>query len=218
MCLKHYEVSIAQSSLHAIADEFDAPFQGDSLSIWAAMEQGTHHKGEKELMQEVGADAAEKKREGSEDTLFSYTQYLCTSTTTAHSCLSQGTYNNSLHKSSPPSTRNLEGHTLSFLAASEGDHHKRDLGRGAGVKKRKVREDKPLLTFELVTQYYCMPIKQAAEALNVGLTHLKRRCRELGIPRWPHRQVKSLQRLIKNVQVLCFPYLQVARSLICFNI
>jgi len=48
-----------------------------------------------------------------------------------------------------------------------------------------------------------MPIKQAARELNVGLTVFKKRCRELGIPRWPHRKVKSLQTLIDNVQVLC---------------
>ncbi|BAS80896.1 protein RKD1 [Oryza sativa Japonica Group] len=58
------------------------------------------------------------------------------------------------------------------------------------------------LTFELVSQYFCLPIKQAAQELNVGLTLLKRRCRVLGIPRWPHRKVKSLETIIKNVQEL----------------
>lgn len=47
-----------------------------------------------------------------------------------------------------------------------------------------------------------MPITQAARELDVGLTFLKKRCRELGIPRWPHRKMKSLQSLIDNVQVL----------------
>ncbi|XP_039841617.1 protein RKD5-like [Panicum virgatum] len=56
------------------------------------------------------------------------------------------------------------------------------------------------LTFELVSQYFYMPIMQAARELNVGLTLLKKRCRELGIPRWPHRKMKSLQSLINNVQ------------------
>jgi hypothetical protein len=37
-----------------------------------------------------------------------------------------------------------------------------------------------------------MPIKQAAQELNMGLTVLKKRCRELDIPRWPHCKVKSL--------------------------
>uniref|UniRef100_A0A803L981 RWP-RK domain-containing protein n=1 Tax=Chenopodium quinoa TaxID=63459 RepID=A0A803L981_CHEQI len=41
---------------------------------------------------------------------------------------------------------------------------------------------------------------EAAKELNVGLTLLKKRCRELGIQRWPHRKLMSLQTLIRNVQ------------------
>ena len=74
--------------------------------------------------------------------------------------------------------------------------------RAAG---QQVRAEEPVLTFELVSQYFYMPIMQAARELNVGLTLLKKRCRELGIPRWPHRKMKSLQSLIKNVQV-SLPY------------
>lgn len=68
---------------------------------------------------------------------------------------------------------------------------------------QQVRSDSEaaVLTFEVVSRYFYMPIMQAARELNVGLTLLKKRCRELGIPRWPHRKMKSLQSLIKNVQV-----------------
>ncbi|XP_037450944.1 protein RKD1-like [Triticum dicoccoides] len=62
--------------------------------------------------------------------------------------------------------------------------------------------EKPSLTFELVSQFFCMPIDEAARELNVGLTSLKRRCRELGIPRWPWRTVRSLQELIDVVKEL----------------
>jgi hypothetical protein len=58
------------------------------------------------------------------------------------------------------------------------------------------------LTFELVSQHFSMPIQQAARELNMGVTVLKKRCRELGIPRWPQRKLKKLQTLIDNVQVL----------------
>lgn len=57
------------------------------------------------------------------------------------------------------------------------------------------------LTRQMISQYFYMPITQAARELNVGLTLLKKRCRELGIRRWPHRKLMSLQTLIKNVQV-----------------
>jgi hypothetical protein len=46
-----------------------------------------------------------------------------------------------------------------------------------------------------------MPITRAAREMNVGLTVLKKRYRELGIARWPHRKMKSLKSLILNVQV-----------------
>lgn len=57
------------------------------------------------------------------------------------------------------------------------------------------------LSRQIISQYFYMPITQAAKELNVGLTLLKKRCRELGIRRWPHRKLMSLQTLIKNVQV-----------------
>ncbi|XP_073138149.1 protein RKD4-like [Henckelia pumila] len=59
-----------------------------------------------------------------------------------------------------------------------------------------------ILTRQMISEYFYMPITQAAKELNVGLTLLKKRCRELGIQRWPHRKLMSLQTLIKNVQVL----------------
>ncbi|XP_044485598.1 protein RKD2-like, partial [Mangifera indica] len=54
------------------------------------------------------------------------------------------------------------------------------------------------LSIETISKYFYMPIKKAAKELNVGLTTLKKRCRELGIRRWPHRKLTSLQTLIKN--------------------
>lgn len=58
-----------------------------------------------------------------------------------------------------------------------------------------------LLTKEEISKYFYMPISQAAKELNIGLTFLKKRCRELGILRWPHRKLMSIQALIKNVKV-----------------
>lgn len=58
-----------------------------------------------------------------------------------------------------------------------------------------------MLTKEVVSQHFYMPITQAAKELNVGLTCLKKKCRDLGIRRWPHRKLMSLQSLINNVQV-----------------
>ncbi|KAL3716525.1 hypothetical protein ACJRO7_008167 [Eucalyptus globulus] len=57
-----------------------------------------------------------------------------------------------------------------------------------------------MLSREQISRYFYMPITRAAKELNIGLTLLKKRCRELGIRRWPHRKLMSLQTLIKNVQ------------------
>ncbi|BFG32781.1 hypothetical protein CerSpe_190550 [Prunus speciosa] len=59
-----------------------------------------------------------------------------------------------------------------------------------------------MLSRETISNYFYMPITQAAKELNVGLTLLKKRCRELGIRRWPHRKLASLQTLIRNIQEL----------------
>lgn len=56
------------------------------------------------------------------------------------------------------------------------------------------------LSREVISRYFYMPITKAARELNVGLTQLKKRCRQLGIRRWPHRKLMSLQTLINNVQ------------------
>uniref|UniRef100_A0A2N9H073 RWP-RK domain-containing protein n=1 Tax=Fagus sylvatica TaxID=28930 RepID=A0A2N9H073_FAGSY len=71
-------------------------------------------------------------------------------------------------------------------------------------KTKRCREERSsssrMLSRKTISQYFYMPITQAAKELNVGLTLLKKRCRELGIRRWPHRKLMSLQTLIKNVQ------------------
>ncbi|XP_004508743.1 protein RKD4 [Cicer arietinum] len=69
----------------------------------------------------------------------------------------------------------------------------------SGGEERKCSNAKNL-SRKIISQYFYMPITQAARELNVGLTFLKKRCRELGIRRWPHRKLMSLQTLINNFQ------------------
>ncbi|KAK7411414.1 hypothetical protein VNO78_02847 [Psophocarpus tetragonolobus] len=77
---------------------------------------------------------------------------------------------------------------------------KEDLkGRQCSREERNSGSAK-MLSRKTVSEYFYMPISQAARELNVGLTHLKKRCREIGIQRWPHRKLMSLQTLIKNIQ------------------
>ncbi|XP_061346635.1 protein RKD2-like [Gastrolobium bilobum] len=73
-----------------------------------------------------------------------------------------------------------------------------EVKRGREERSSNIR----MLSRKTISQYFYMPITQAARKLNVGLTLLKKRCRELGIRRWPHRKLMSLQTLINNVQEL----------------
>jgi len=69
--------------------------------------------------------------------------------------------------------------------------------RGSSKKKNSCA-----LEFEEIKKHFDVPINEAAKQMNVGLTMLKTRCRELNIMRWPHRKLKSLQLLIDNVKVM----------------
>ncbi|KAK7388935.1 hypothetical protein VNO78_23763 [Psophocarpus tetragonolobus] len=74
-------------------------------------------------------------------------------------------------------------------------------GKDNGGREERISSSR-MLSRKTISQYFYMPITQAARELNVGLTLLKKRCRELGIRRWPHRKLMSLQTLINNVQEL----------------
>ncbi|KAL4326444.1 hypothetical protein HN51_033580 [Arachis hypogaea] len=65
----------------------------------------------------------------------------------------------------------------------------KDKGKGKKGLKRKS-----------ISECFYMPIAEASRHLKVGLIHLKRRWRDLGIQRWPHRKLMSLQTLINNLQ------------------
>ncbi|KAK6795456.1 hypothetical protein RDI58_008909 [Solanum bulbocastanum] len=70
-------------------------------------------------------------------------------------------------------------------------------------EKDNIREEinsPRMLSRDAISKYFYIPITRAAKELNIGLTLLKKRCRDLGIRRWPHRKLMSLQTLIKNVK------------------
>eukprot|EP00873_Tetraselmis_striata_P007903 jgi/Tetstr1/428167/TSEL_018218.t1 len=47
-----------------------------------------------------------------------------------------------------------------------------------------------------------MPIQEASKLLGIGVTVLKRKCRQYNIPRWPYRKLKSLQNLYQSMSNL----------------
>lgn len=71
------------------------------------------------------------------------------------------------------------------------------------IKKKKRAASKHVaeLSLEDLSKYFGLTIVEASRNLNIGLTVLKKKCREFGIPRWPHRKIKSLDSLIHDLQV-----------------
>lgn len=67
-------------------------------------------------------------------------------------------------------------------------------------KKRAATERIARIALADLAKYFDLPIVEASRNLKVGLTVLKRKCREFGIPRWPHRKIKSLDTLIRDLQ------------------
>ncbi|XP_078175240.1 protein RKD4-like [Carex rostrata] len=66
--------------------------------------------------------------------------------------------------------------------------------------KVKNKNGERRLSLEEISRYFDMPIEAAAGELNMCVTSLKGNCRELGLKRWPHQKIKSLQNLIKYIQ------------------
>ncbi|KAL6224393.1 hypothetical protein ACLB2K_003248 [Fragaria x ananassa] len=66
--------------------------------------------------------------------------------------------------------------------------------------RRAASERISKITLPDLVKYFDIPIVEASRSLNVGLTVLKKKCREFGIPRWPHRKIKSLDSLIRDLQ------------------
>ncbi|XP_012483163.1 protein RKD2 [Gossypium raimondii] len=95
---------------------------------------------------------------------------------------------------------NLTQENQKFLKVNNGRHSGEQ--RLMREKKTKNFNNAKMLSREIISQYFYMPITKAAKELKVGLTLLKKRCRELGIRRWPYRKLMSLQTLTKNLQVL----------------
>jgi hypothetical protein len=77
-------------------------------------------------------------------------------------------------------------------SSSKSEEEKRTSGRKKSVA----------LELDEIQKHFNVPITKAAKEMKVGLTVLKKRCRELNIMRWPHRKIKSLKSLINNVKVL----------------
>lgn len=73
---------------------------------------------------------------------------------------------------------------------------KKELGASGSGKVTKSS----YLTFDVLSQYFHLPISAVGKELGVCATMLKKICRKNGIPRWPYRQIKSLNRMIASLE------------------
>ncbi|KAJ8621827.1 hypothetical protein MRB53_030356 [Persea americana] len=89
----------------------------------------------------------------------------------------------------------VEQGSASWDSVSSRDEEKRTHGKCIG----RLRSSNSI-EFDDIKKYFYVPITQAAKELKVGLTVLKKRCRELGISRWPNRKMNSIRSLILNVK------------------
>ncbi|CAM0903347.1 unnamed protein product [Alopecurus aequalis] len=67
-------------------------------------------------------------------------------------------------------------------------------------QRRAQREYIASITLGDIAQYFHLPIREASRTLKIGLSILKKKCRQYGIPRWPHRKIKSLDSLIQDLE------------------
>jgi hypothetical protein len=59
-------------------------------------------------------------------------------------------------------------------------------------------------SLEDLSQYFHLPINDVARDLGVCATVLKKICRKNGINRWPHRKIKSVDKMIANLESVQF--------------
>ncbi|CAM9635559.1 unnamed protein product [Chrysoparadoxa australica] len=61
-------------------------------------------------------------------------------------------------------------------------------------------QDTSRITLELLQGYYDLPLAEVSKELGVSLTVLKKICRGLGIERWPHRQMRSINKMMQDMK------------------
>ncbi|CAM0903349.1 unnamed protein product [Alopecurus aequalis] len=75
-----------------------------------------------------------------------------------------------------------------------------ELRAPAQRQRRANRKHIASITLADIAQYFHLPIREASRTLKIGVSILKRKCRQYGIPRWPHRKIKSLDSLINDLE------------------
>ena len=51
-----------------------------------------------------------------------------------------------------------------------------------------------------ISNFFHLPMSAATKQLRIGSTALKKICRRHGIPRWPYRRLKAIEKIIEQLQ------------------
>ena len=66
--------------------------------------------------------------------------------------------------------------------------------------RRKEKKRHTTITLTDLQEVYHLPISSTAKKFDMGLTLLKKRCRELGLKRWSYRKLKSMDKLLQSIE------------------
>ncbi|KAL5215016.1 hypothetical protein ABZP36_004168 [Zizania latifolia] len=86
------------------------------------------------------------------------------------------------------------------VRAPESDEDGEELPPAVQKQQRANRKHIASITLSDIAQYFHLPIREASRTLKIGVSILKRKCRQYNIPRWPHRKIKSLDSLIQDLE------------------
>ncbi|CAM9230162.1 unnamed protein product, partial [Choristocarpus tenellus] len=75
-------------------------------------------------------------------------------------------------------------------------------GMPAPEDKRTKRGFSKRVTLRDLERYFEYPIEEVSRMMGVSTTIIKRLCRKYGIKRWPYRQIRSVNKSIKYVELL----------------
>eukprot|EP00898_Chlorokybus_atmophyticus_P003516 jgi/Chlat1/4165/Chrsp27S04268 len=117
------------------------------------------------------------------------------------SCLAD--FNHMRNKAAGATVGNMRNHAnlddsnkQSASSSSEDGSPHSQPGSNSSKKQRKAWLDPTShITKEMLQAAFQMQIKDAADFMGVGRTYMKLFARRLGIPRWPYRQLRSLDRI-----------------------
>ncbi|KAJ1272300.1 hypothetical protein BS78_06G191800 [Paspalum vaginatum] len=94
-------------------------------------------------------------------------------------------------------------HQADCASESESDGESqsdKELAPPVQKKSRANRKHIDSITLVDIAKCFHLPIREASETLKIGVSILKRKCRRYGVPRWPHRKIKSLDSLIYDLE------------------